>query len=157
MEVWKSTFFNENYEVSNLGNVRRKGKVDCLKINYHSTGGYGRVSVGKIIAVHKIVAYTFLGERPNGLDINHIDGDKTNNSVANLQYVTRSENCRQACNEQGIVNLKRENHNRAKLNPEKVLKIKNMILDGIKNKDIAKMFNVDASLISHIKRGAKWD
>ena len=137
-----------------MGKVRRKGKSDCLKINYSTTGGYGRVSIGK---VHTIVAYAFLGERPLGLDINHLDGNKRNNDASNLQYVTKSENCRQACNEQGLRSFKRENHNRSKLTPTMVAEIKNMIADKIRNKEIASLFNVDASLISHIKRGAKWD
>ena len=73
MKEWRTVFKNEKYEVSNYGEIRRKGKIDNLKINYNSTGGYGRVSIGK---VHTLVAYAFLGERPSGLDINHIDGDK---------------------------------------------------------------------------------
>lgn len=157
MEVWKDTFYNDKYEVSSEGTVRRKGKVDCLKINYKSTGNYGRVNIGKTMMVHKIVALTFIGNRPDGMDINHIDGDKKNNKVDNLEFVTRSENCRQSCNEQGLRNFKRENHNRSKLTPLKVAEIKGMIANGARNKDIAFLYNVDASLISHIKRGAKWD
>lgn len=153
MERWKTIFSNEKYEVSSIGNVRRKGKVDNLKINYNSTGGYGRVSIGR---VHTLVAYAFLGERPNGLDINHIDGNKKNNNASNLEYVTRSENCKQACNKQMLRSFKREKHNRAKLKESDIPIIKELIKNGIKNKDIANTYNVDASLISHIKRGAKW-
>ena len=155
MEVWKDTFYNDKYEVSNEGRVRRKGKIDCLKINYKSTGNYGRVNIGKSMAVHKIVALTFIGDRPNGFDINHIDGNKKNNHVDNLEFVTRSENCRQACNEQRLRDMKGENHNRAKLSDIQVSDIKRRIKRGEKNKDIANMYSVDPSLISHIKRGAK--
>lgn len=153
MEIWETVSSNEKYEVSNIGNVRRKGKFDNLKINYNSTGGYGRVSIGR---VHTLVAYTFLGERPNGLDINHIDGNKKNNSVSNLEYITRSENCKQACGKQMLRSFKREKHNRAKLKESDIPIINELIKNGIKNKDIANTYNVDASLISHIKRGAKW-
>ena len=90
------------------------------------------------------------------MDIDHINGNNTDNRVENLEYVTKSENCRRACNEQLLRNLKRENHNRAKLNQNKVIEIKLLLKKGIKNKEIAKQFNVDATLISHIKRGAKW-
>lgn len=157
MEVWKDTFYNDKYEVSNEGRVRRKGKIDCLKINYQSTGNYGRVNIGKLMKVPKIVALTFIGDRPDNMDINHIDGDKKDNKVDNLEFVTRSENCRQACNGQGLRNLKRENHCKSKLTPEIVVEIKEMIANKVRNKDIASLYNVDASLISHIKRGAKWD
>jgi len=149
---WKTTVQNNNYEVSNYGEVRRKGKSKCLKINYNTTGGYGRVSIGK---VHTIVAYAFLGKRPLGFDINHIDGNKKNNNVTNLEYCTRSENCKQACNEQGLRDLRGEKHNRSILSDKDVNNIKALISVGVKNTDIAKKYKVDPSLISHIKRGTK--
>ena len=133
MEVWKDVVDNPKYEVSSIGRVRRKGKQDCLKINYQCTGGYGRVSIGK---VHQLVAYAFIGIRPNGMDIDHINGNNTDNRVENLEYVTKSENCRRACNEQLSRNLRRENHNRAKLNQNKVIEIKLLLKKGIKNKEI---------------------
>lgn len=151
MEIWKTTFYNEKYEVSNMGRVRRKGKIDCLKINYQSTGGYGRVSIGKSMAVHKIVALTFNGDRPQGLDINHIDGNKKNNNADNLQYVTRSENCRQACNEQGLRIMRGERHSRTKLSPDDIKDIKSR-LSIDKHKDIAKEYGVHPTTIAQIKR-----
>lgn len=42
--------------------------------------------------VHAIIAATFHGPRPAGLDTRHLDGDKTNNAASNLRYGTRSEN-----------------------------------------------------------------
>lgn len=44
--------------------------------------------------IHYLVAYHFIGERPEGLVIDHIDRDKQNNNVSNLRYVTVSENNR---------------------------------------------------------------
>ena len=152
MEVWKPTFYSDKYEVSSLGKVRRIGKIDCLKINYDSTGGYGRVNIGKSMVVHKIVALTFIGNRPDGMDINHIDGDKKNNSIDNLQFVTRSENCRQACNEQGLRKMYGKHHNKTRLSPEDIKTIKERISKGDKNVRIAEEYNVDASTISQIKR-----
>lgn len=46
--------------------------------------------VRKTIAVHRIIALTFLGE--SNLTVNHIDGDKDNNTLANLEYLTVTEN-----------------------------------------------------------------
>ena len=158
MEEWRVSFHSEKYEVSSFGNIRRIGKQDFLKPSFSGTGGYGLVQLGAKNAkkVHTVVAETFLGKRPVGLDINHIDGNKRNNKLDNLEYVTRSENCRQACNEQKLRDMSKEKHSRAKLSNNNVASIKIMIAEGIRNVDIASMFNVDASLISHIKRGIKW-
>ena len=152
MEVWKDTFYNDKYEASNEGRVRRKGKIDCLKINCKSTGNYGRVNIGKTMVVHKIVALTFLGDRPNGMDINHIDGNKKNNHVDNLEFVTRSENCRQACNEQELRDMKGTNHNKTKLSPDDIRTIKNRIANREKQVDIAKDYGVHKTTIAQIKR-----
>ncbi len=46
--------------------------------------------------VHALVALAFIGPRPDGYDVMHIDGTRTNNAVGNLRYGTRSENCLQA-------------------------------------------------------------
>lgn len=46
------------------------------------------------ITVHSMIAATYIGERPKGYEINHKNGIKTDNSVINLEYCTRSENCK---------------------------------------------------------------
>ena len=156
MREWRQTIQDERYEVSSLGEIRMIGKDYCLKPNWDATGGYGRVSLKKQVRVHTVVAYAFLGPRPDGLDINHIDGNKRNNSSLNLEYVTRSENCRQACGIQGLRNMKGENHSRSKLTNKNLIEIRAMLDNKVKNMTIASIFNVDASLISHIKRGKRW-
>lgn len=42
--------------------------------------------------VHRLIAITFLGEVPEGMNVDHIDGDKTNNELSNLQYLTVAQN-----------------------------------------------------------------
>jgi len=42
--------------------------------------------------IHRWIALTFLGPRPDGLQVNHKDGNKQNNAVENLEYITHSEN-----------------------------------------------------------------
>jgi len=57
-----------------------------LYVNLSRDGKY------KSFKVHCLVALTFIGPRPEGLDVRHLDGDQVNNNLANLAYGTRSEN-----------------------------------------------------------------
>lgn len=109
IEEWKPiTGYEKDYEVSNLGRVRskdilvwggksyyqKKGKV--LK---HGLGGTGYYTVslrGKTHKVACLVANAFLIKESDSDYVNHIDGDKTNDNVANLEYVSPSSNSKHA-------------------------------------------------------------
>ena len=99
IEEWKDIIGYEGlYEISNTGKVKSR-KVDELKGSRDgkNKSGYERISLSKegIISkykIHILVALYFIGERPEGYVINHIDGDKINNNVDNLEYVTTSRN-----------------------------------------------------------------
>lgn len=91
------------YAVSNKGRVKsfwkRRSKVIILS-PFITNAGYPTVlltnDVGrKHKTIHSLVLKTFKGEHP-GLDCNHIDGDKMNNSLENLEWCTRSENVQHA-------------------------------------------------------------
>ena len=104
-EQWK-TFAGGNYAVSNKGRVkrvtpgRRTKPGQLLTLNLMKIGYYRCAPVvdGRNVPmyVHHIVARAFLGPCPDGLELNHIDGDKTNNRVDNLEYVTHSYNMQHA-------------------------------------------------------------
>lgn len=100
-ETWKPIpEYNGVYEVSNLGKVRKRcknGKIIILKprLNYK---GYGRVALinhykRKEFCVHRLVAKCFIENKYHKPQVNHIDGNKTNNNVNNLEWVTAKENC----------------------------------------------------------------
>jgi len=93
-EEWQPIPGSDNYRASSLGRIC--GPRGILKPQKHLLG-YRIVDVaigGRHISktVHSLVALTFHGPRPEGLDICHNDGDKTNNAASNLRYDTREGN-----------------------------------------------------------------
>lgn len=95
-EIWKTIDGTLNrYEVSNKGHVRKDGKVCRISPNK----GYMQVSIAFIfgrrtIAVHRLVI-AYFSEVPknyNKLQINHKDGNKKNNCIENLEWVTPKQN-----------------------------------------------------------------
>ena len=97
-EVWKDVDgFEGHYQVSDYGRVRSiKKKILVLKDDYQHNG-YKRVYLWKDgrkhnKLVHRLVAISFLPNPNNYSDVNHIDEDKTNNHVANLQWCTHLYN-----------------------------------------------------------------
>jgi hypothetical protein len=95
LEIWKPIDDFDEYEVSNLGNVRRKGK-QTLKLTVST--GYVRITLrkgGKSYKkyVHRLVADAFIPKTDTDkVQVNHIDGNKLNSKVCNLEWVTCSEN-----------------------------------------------------------------
>lgn len=105
-ETWKDIKnFEGMYQVSNLGRVRsvdrfdnmgrlRKGNIKVARDNGH---GYLAVQMykdnqQKIRYVHRLVAQTFLDNPDNKPEVHHIDSDRGNNVIDNLQWVTSKEN-----------------------------------------------------------------
>lgn len=101
MEVWKDIRGYEGiYQISNLGRIKslhrdcRNGRIlNPAKNN----SGYLRVALsnnGKIRydSIHRLVAEAFISNPKKLPEVNHIDGNKLNNSVENLEWVTKGEN-----------------------------------------------------------------
>ncbi len=107
------------------------------------------------VKVHKLVAEAFIGPRPKGLDINHIDAVKTNNNASNLEYVTRSENVKHAYRH-GLGIKKSENHGHAKLNWDKVEQIRRRRIQGETSVSMGTIFGVTAATISKVCTGRTW-
>jgi len=90
MEIFKK--INERYEVSNLGVVRLIETQELVPICTQSKG-YSQVWIGdKVATVHRLVASLFIPNPDGKPQVDHINGDKTDNRVENLRWVTNREN-----------------------------------------------------------------
>jgi hypothetical protein len=98
-EIWKQIVIennhiscNKTYFVSNLGRFKNTRGIimDNYKVN---DNGYIRVYIyNKTYALHRLIALTFIQNPNNNQQVNHIDGNKTNNCSVNLEWVTNKEN-----------------------------------------------------------------
>lgn len=108
LEVWRSVIGHDGcpdnrYEVSNLGNVRTHRNRLCkgtmlMKLSLRSKHcKYLSVRIdNRTRYVHQLVALSFLGPRPDGMQVNHKDTNKFNNAATNLEYVTQQKNIEHA-------------------------------------------------------------
>lgn len=145
---------------------------DVLSMNYAKSGlpglmtprlrrGYLSVCLSKVgekerdVTVHSLVAHAFIGPRPLGYTINHIDGCKTNNPVTNIEYVTPSENKKHAFR-LGLQCNKGEQHSQSKLTNVQVEQIRQRVARGESQHSIAVSMEVSQSCISLASRGLRW-
>lgn len=122
-----------------------KGKK--LKQSINSKGYLISFMNGKTHLIHSLVAKFILGERPQGLCVNHIDGNKTNNAPSNLEYVTLAENTKHSMrtglhigNRPELISTYKDGRTRDKVKYKKEWYIKNrqQVLTRVKNNYYAK-------------------
>lgn len=97
-ELWREWPQDPRIKVSNEGHVvsYKRGAPYRLKVG-HTHNGYQRVSADlEQRLVHRLVAETWIPNSNNYEEVNHINGDKDDNRVENLEWVTHSENMRHA-------------------------------------------------------------
>lgn len=106
MEFWRDiTGYKGIYKISTLGNVKSLAnsftKKERILKQKTDRNGYKSISLckdgkAKHFLIHRLVASEFLNKKNESLQVNHIDGIKTNNNLNNLEWVTRSENQKHA-------------------------------------------------------------
>lgn len=140
------------YEVSDHGNVRRVADGRLLK---PSTGklGYPRVILHhcgnpKTMFIHQAVAEHFVGPRPSGVVVDHIDGTRHNNHYTNLQYITHAENIRK-----GYDGKRGNNHHSAKITDAQVIEIRTRRTAGERGCDLAREYGVSQATVCDIVKG----
>lgn len=104
--------------------------------------------------VHSLVAHAFLGPRPKGYVINHKNGNKQDNSLANLEYVTAAQNSEHA-KSLGLYASGERNHF-AKLTEQEVLRIRSAEFADLKQGQIAKLFGIHQTTVSLIRSSRTW-
>lgn len=113
----------------------------------------GKASVRR---VSHLVTAAFLGEKPQGICVNHIDGDKANDNIENLEYVTHSENTAHAYRTGLIPGNIGENHPSAVLTEVAVRDIRARLERGDLKKEIAADNGISASSVLKIERRITW-
>lgn len=162
MESWRPVLgFEGAYEVSDAGYVRSIKREPIILAPRYDRVGYIKAALfkgGKYYPrlVHRLVAEAFLGPAPSERhEINHIDGDKTNNRVGNLEWVTRSENGKHAYRNGLSVSRKGSQHGMSKLTEDQVREIRR--LGGtMTQREIAARFEVNQPQIYRILSGKRW-
>jgi hypothetical protein len=179
-EVWKPIAGYEGlYEISSIGRVKSLGRtitdrghnyrVDRVRVISGRILRQTRQSVGYLcvrlcssdttittVLVHRLVAKAFLVSSIERNEVNHINGDKKDNRVCNLEWCTHAENQRHAFSTGLVSHQCGSQKGSAKLNEAKVADIKRMIAAGMTNVDIAKLYGVSTAPISYIRTGKAW-
>lgn len=148
---------SSSYYASNFGRVISTSRVVTGKLlkATRSTHGYlyHNLKPNKKKFVHRLVMEAFHG--PSKLDVNHKDGNKENNNLENLEYVTKSQNLKHA-HKTGLkvaTVMRGSSNGRAKLTEADALKIKNSLQGTGK---LAARYAVSVQTIINIRKGKSW-
>jgi hypothetical protein len=153
-EIW--TISEGAYDISNKGNVRRDGYILKKRMD---RDGYEIITLTidgcyYTRKVHRLVGIAFIPNPENKPQINHIDGNKLNNTVNNLEWCTAKENIEHS-SKLGL-QPRGEEKAFAKLTEENVSEIKQMVLDGYGNSFIGNLFGVTCGAIYSIRINSTW-
>lgn len=172
-QIWKDIpNYEGRYQISNDGKVRsleRKVYLESRGIYRTVKGiilkgspdtlGYPTVALWKdnkldLRRIHRLVAEMYIPNPDNKPQVNHIDGDKTNNSYTNLEWVTMSENIKHAY-KTNLADKRGEKHHNSTITNEQARQIKYGHKD-MKTKDIAKLYSISPATVCRIRSGERW-
>lgn len=160
-EVWKYIpGYEGEYQVSNLGRVKSFRRSVERIIKLQTTGHHGYViaqlytgKIHKKYRVHRLVLQAFKPvENMEELQVNHIDGNKENNTLSNLEWCTGSDNVLHLIARN--LNLPNANLNKTKsgLYKSDLVKIRRLITLGFNDSSIAHIFDTELDKVRKIRR-----
>lgn len=163
-EIWKDISGYEGYyQISNLGRLKRiksgRGTTANGVVNgYLNNQGYRRMrlsinDISKCIFAHRLVAEHFIPNPNNKKEVNHLNGNKDDNRVSNLEWATPSENMKHAFNT-GIRTQRGSCNPRSKLSESQVLSIYS---SSVNNRALSQEYGVNVCTINDIKSGRNWN
>ena len=155
MEEYRTIPGFSDYQVSNLGNVKSfRRKTPIVMRPQKWTTGYRMVSLRcdgdndyHLRLVHVLVMLAFVGPKPEGQCIRHLDGNPSNNQLSNLVYGTMADNQRDRI-DHGTYGMK--------LTVRKVRVIRGLHKCGFTCKRLSEIFSVNRNTISRVCRRQTW-
>jgi len=170
MENWKPVVGYEGiYEVSDHGQIKRIAgwtdgraiKIKGIRKLKKSQNGYLRITLHrdmlkKEFAVHRLVMAAFVGPLPFGHEVNHKNGEKQDNRLENLEYITHSGNKLHSYRVLGANHYKGSDAPNAKLDEADVLAIRALRKRGWKLDRLANEFAIGKSTVCKICRFERW-
>lgn len=151
-EKWLPIANTNNYEVSDLGRIKKTYQNKKIKLLTPSSNGqekndYLFIKIdGKKKYIHQLVLESFGIQKPLGHECDHINSDKQDNRLSNLRYIERAVNR----------SHKGEKHGNSKLTERLVKLIKVLVNEGKTHKYIANIIEVSESTVGSIMRGKTW-
>ena len=147
-----------NYYITDDGKVWSERTQKYLSFQYDKNG-YVKVQMRSTdnkshrYSIHRLVLENFKPvENMENLQVNHIDGNKKNNNLTNLEWTTSEENIRHAIDN----NLRATINGASKLTPEQVIEIYRRATNGERNIDLGKEFNIHPDQVGRIKNKKSW-
>ena len=161
MESWKLIKDFPLYQVSNYGRIRSFWTGEWVILNGSlANNGYVQQTLKHIKStvkhVHRLVLEAFVGLRPDGLQCNHKDGNKTNNVLSNLEWVTQSENAIHSYANGLQSKVMGEQHSQAKWKDGEIWLLKKMLFFNTNKHVISKTFKMSIRNINKIAHGDRW-
>lgn len=147
-----------SYYVDRDGNVfaKRNGKFIQKKATTHKRGYVYVRTVTKNYQLHRLVACAYIKNDNPSIKkyVNHLDGNKTNNTVKNLEWVTCKENSQHAI-KNGLTNFMKKNEGRLKYTNKQCKDVVNRVKNGMTYIKAGIKYGMPYSTVAHLIRGSR--